>query len=365
MGISMSLLSEANKIMRAGNWEEALRKYDEVAMNFPHLRALVQGNIKIILRRIELEKMGLNLLGNKAPESIEGSPLVPASLAADAVVAVTVTLTSIRSRLENLVKVIESLHQQRLMPQRIELYLSELPYLLDEGVSRNDPLVQALEQFPLVKVVWVENTGPYRKILPFLQGHFDASPEEEKLFVTVDDDTLYPEYFLSTLYEKYLEHDCVVAFRGRHIEMSGAAIPSYSEWTQGKADPVLSNVPTGKDGILYSTKFFTREFLDMAAARSLAPTGDDLWIRWHCAMNGVPALILNPEACTSDYKSFPVVDYSREYRSNSLYSLHNSAGAQGKNDVSVAALEEHFIRRFGYNLRSILVGDYSGGGFSG
>lgn len=350
----MSLLCEANKLMRARNWEAALQKYDEVAACSPHLKALVQGNVEIVLRRMELEKRGPCLVS----EGSGGESAASASLEKNRA-GITVTLTSIKSRLQNLIEVIESLHKQKLMPQRIELNLSESPYLLDEGVECGDPLVRALEQFPLVKIVWVENTGPYRKIIPFLQRYFDGAPREEKLFVTADDDTLYPDYFLSTLHQKYLEYDCVVAFRGRHIDMTDKMIPSYSEWTLGKTAPILSNVPTGKDGVLYSTKFFTREFLDMAAAGSLAPTGDDLWIKWHCAMNGVPALILNPEACTSDYKSFPVVDYSKAYRSNSLYSLHNSSKSQGRNDVSIEALEEHFMRRLGYNLRSVLLGDYS------
>jgi hypothetical protein len=245
------------------------------------------------------------------------------------------------------------------MPEKIKIYLSESPYLLDEGVDRGDRFVQLLKKFPLVDIVWVENIGPYRKIFPFLMEHFESSPRQEKVFVTVDDDTLYPDYFLSQLYETYLEHDCVVAFRGRHIDMPGTALPPYAEWTWGRRAPVLSNVPTGKDGVLYSTKFFVREFLDIEASKKLAPTGDDLWIRWNCALNGVPAIILNPEACTSDYKRFPVVDYSKEYRGNSLYSLHNSSSALGRNDESIVALEEHFMQKFGYNMRSMITADYA------
>jgi hypothetical protein len=91
----------------------------------------------------------------------------------------------------------------------------------------------------------------------------------------------------------------------------------------------------------------------MADALKLAPTVDDLWIKWNCALNGVPAIILNPEACTSDYKSFPVVSFDKAYRDVSLYKQHNSSSANGKNDKAVQDLEAYFLARYGYNLTAL------------
>jgi hypothetical protein len=187
-----------------------------------------------------------------------------------------------------------------------------------------------------------------------VEAHFKQTLTRDKLFVTVDDDTIYPDYFLRTLYDTYVEHDCVIAFRGRHIEAEANKVGPYSKWTWGQTKPCLSNLPTGKDGILYSTSFFTPEFLHLEDALALAPTADDLWIKWHVALNGVPSIILNPEACTSDYKSFPVVDFSAEYRNISLYAKHNASSAQGKNDLSVAQLEDHFRTRYHYDLAELI-----------
>jgi len=263
-------------------------------------------------------------------------------------------MTTIRSRLPLVQGVIESLIAQSLPPVSINLNVSNAPYLLDEGVGRNDDFLLRLSRLPLVKINWVDNIGPYRKIWPFLKKHFSQSITTDKLFDTVDDDTIYPDYFLETLFCSYLEMDCIIAFRGRHIELDQSTLAPYDQWTWGQSKPSLRNLPTGKDGILYSTKFFTRNFLMLEDALTLAPTVDDLWIKWHCVLNGVPSVVLNPEACSSDYKSFPVVDFSNEYRSVSLYKAHNAASAQGRNDLSVWHLEKYYLEKYGYNLTSLL-----------
>ena len=266
----------------------------------------------------------------------------------------TVCLTTIDSRLPHLHRVIESLHQQEVSPKEIRLHISREPYLLDKGISPDNPHLKELQKFPLLKVKWVDNTGPYRKIVPFLQEHFSHHVATDQLFVTVDDDTLYPPEFLRVLLERYEKHDCVVAFRGRAMVLEAAEIASYPTWGIGLDYPSMSNLPTGKDGVLYSTRFFTRDFVRLDNALALAPTADDLWIKWQCGLNGVPAIVLNPIACISDYKGFPVVDYSKEYRGNSLYSSYNANSAQGKNDDSVRKLEAYVKDLLGQSLAQVI-----------
>ena len=138
------------------------------------------------------------------------------------------------------------------------------------------------------------------------------------------------------------------------MALEAAEIASYPSWGIGLDYPSMSNLPTGKDGVLYSTRFFTPDFVRLDVAIALAPTADDLWIKWQCGLNGVPAMVLNPIACTSDYKGFPVVDYSKEYRGNSLYSNYNANSAQGKNDDSVRKLEAYFKGLLGQSLAEVI-----------
>ncbi|MGF6811229.1 hypothetical protein OKW30_006421 [Paraburkholderia sp. Clong3] len=335
-GMDNNNIAGANELYRAGDFSRALTLYESIARR-PGWANIVRANIELCRRRIHVHAEGQRGHVDRAAVLSDAPQIV-------------VTMTTIRSRLLYLPRVIESLAKQTLRPVRIDLNISHQPYLLDEGVASDDPVLAELMTLPLVRVNWVANIGPYRKIWPFLEEHFSRERAEDRLFVTVDDDTIYPEYFLEQLYENYLTHDCVVAFRGRHIEFDREQVGPYETWTWGRCEPTLSNLPTGKDGILYSTKFFTKEFLNLSAALEIAPTADDLWIKWHCALNGFPSIVLNPEACSSDYKSFPVVNYDKSFRGNSLYARHNATGAQSKNDASVERLEAYFACAYGYDL---------------
>ncbi|VUZ22687.1 Uncharacterised protein [uncultured Comamonas sp.] len=322
---------EANLLFQEGEYEKALAAYQRIGQEHPDLKCIFTANIELCKKNIL--KSGINK-NFEAPE-------------------IFITLTTISDRLSRLLPVLESLHKQTLRPQKIYLNISEEAYLLDKGIRKDDPRLASFIKLPLLEINWTKNTGPFRKIIPFMESFFSENKTKDKIFITVDDDTLYPDYFIQTLYDKYLEHDSVIAFRGRYITANSSGINPYSNWELGKTVATMNNLPTGKDGILYSTKFFTRDFVDINAALELTPTADDLWIKWHCGLNGVKSVILNPEASTSDYKSFPVVDYSAEYRDVSLFKAHNSSASGGKNDISTKNLEKYFLKKYGYNLHTL------------
>jgi hypothetical protein len=337
-----SAIVDANRLMRSGDFRGALSAYQRLINDGYPLAATLRTNIELCVRRLTSKgnadaEVGLSAfqVGADLPEAV-------------------ICMTTIDSRLVHLGQVIESLHKQECAPVQIRLYISTEPYLLDKGIQADNPYLLELMKFPLLSVKWVPNTGPYRKIFPFLEEHFSYSMTHDKIFVTVDDDTIYPPDFLRGLLEQFRLNDCVVAYRGREMTFVQGRIESYANWGLGLPQTSLANLPTGKDGVLYSTRFFTRDFLRMEDALALAPTADDLWIKWHCALNGVPSLILSPEACTSDYVSFPVVDYSKEYRGNSLYAIYNASSAHGKNDDSVLKLESYYQGLYSYGLSTLI-----------
>ena len=350
-------LVSANSAMRKGNFLLALKSYEHLLSQGHSQSSQISLNIEICRKRLHQDKIVMSassFIAQAAAEPNCDRTVAHAGPLPSVGSFITVSLTTIDSRLPHLHRVIESLHQQEVPPKEIRLYISCEPYLLDKGISPDDPHLKELQKFPLLKVKWVDNTGPYRKIVPLLQEHFSHHVATDELFVTVDDDTLYPPEFLRVLLETHQAHDCVVAFRGRAMVLEAAEIASYPSWGIGLDYPSMSNLPTGKDGVLYSTRFFTREFVRLDDAIALAPTADDLWIKWQCGLNGVPAIVLNPIACTSDYKGFPVVDYSKEYRGNSLYSSYNATSAQGKNDDSVRKLEAYCKEQLGQSLAQVI-----------
>lgn len=347
----------ANYLFKKKQYAPAKILYEEVVSLEPQLNSIFAYNLAKCSESADLFKRELlhNILGEHALISLaptSGDDKNISDLKKSE--KIYVCMTTIDSRIDRIKPVVESLLNQKLKPFKIIINISQEPYLLDKGIDEKNPVLSDICIDPSVVINWVENIGPYRKIYPFLEKHFSQTATAEKIFITVDDDTLYPDYFIERLYSKHKETNNIIAFRGRCIEVDKDSISTYDKWTWGVDALTFRNLPTGKDGIIYSTKFFNKNFLNIKVIKEIAPTVDDLWIKWHCVLNGIKSQILNPEACSSDYKSFPVVDYSKEYRGNSLYAMMNSKKAGGKNDVAVANLEAYFAKEYGYNLKLLI-----------
>ena len=188
-----------------------------------------------------------------------------------------ICLTTISTRLHTLERVVRSLQRQTMPPQGIHIYLSQAPYLLDEGVDPKDERLQALREDPTVHLHWVENLGPYRKFAIYL--HSPATDSEDDRFITVDDDTIYPPRFIEYLVAKHLRYQCVVAHRGRRMRLGPSrGFADYANWHDGLHEPRLGNLPTGQSGVIYRRAYFPAD-LQLEAALRIAPTHDDLWLR--------------------------------------------------------------------------------------
>ena len=264
---------------------------------------------------------------------------------------------------------LDSLRAQTLVPARVHLHLSREPHLLDGGVDPSHPLVVALASDPLVQVHWVPNLGPYRKIVPFLEaggygnGSDDPSasatdPEADDLFITVDDDTLYPPRFMEYLLHHHERHGCIVAQRGRRmrLEATGGFMP-YNRWHDGLREPRLANLATGQSGVLYRRSHFPKD-LELEAALALAPTHDDLWLRWLTARAGHPAVILQPNAVAkTDELAFPRVSDRPAQEQPSLWFAYNAPEAPESaihgNDAASEAIHCYFRAR-GFDLEALL-----------
>jgi hypothetical protein len=250
-----------------------------------------------------------------------------------------ISLTTISSRLNHIHLVIQSLLDQDFPSDAYEvrLYLSEQPYLLDQGCPTiTNDLSRLLEQnYDRVYVKYVENTGSYRKILPVLDEVYRGTSAQfcNTLIVTADDDTAYPGWWLGQLYENYLKHRCVVGFRGRAMGFEKEKLISYREWSKNITEnPSMLNTPTGKDGVLYSPLHLYPSVRDIHAAKYYAPKADDLWLKAHTLLTGVPSFIIN----TTLKQEFPSVT-GRE-PDVSLYRAFNQLGG---NDDALARIENY------------------------
>ena len=256
---------------------------------------------------------------------------------------IDISMTSISSRLPALPQTLRSLLEQDYGNICIHLYLSKEGYLLDKGVPElSDEMVQLQKEAgERLKIHYVFNSGPYRKLLPYLRAHWGQS----RLVATVDDDTIYPKDWLQTLLDAYVRYNCVIGYRGHQIKISQDQIAPYRSWMRSgvSLNPSPFILPTGKDGVLYNTAFFPTSVLNLREAMRIAPTVDDLWFRWNLAYTGISAYLIN-----TDYRSdtFDETDYD-----GSLYLDFNMAGG---NDKAVVEVDNFFSNNFDFKMSSLL-----------
>ncbi|MEY4985029.1 MAG: hypothetical protein RIR62_3295, partial [Pseudomonadota bacterium] len=248
---------------------------------------------------------------------------------------VDVSLTAIRPRIGRLTEVVASILAQEPAPARVLIHLSREGYLLDEGVHEVPPDLAGLVAAGRVELRWVANTGPYRKILPWLAEHRGT----DRWVVTADDDTIYPQGWLARLVAGRAATGAVTGWTAHPIVIRRGRVAGYGRWfgAEMPEGPALAVLPIGKDGVLYSAADFPAEVMDLATAQALAPTADDLWLRWHLARVGVRAQAVGQGVALEEV-------------SRGGPSLWRAYNRQGGNDAVVAALEAHFAAAYGWTM---------------
>ena len=237
-----------------------------------------------------------------------------------------VSLTSIFQNQSELVQTLTSIINQTLRPNAIHLYLSEQPHLQDIGFKdkkiTNDDLIRLLdERKDIIELHWVENEGPYRKLLPLLKEKWN----EDCIIITIDDDTVYVKNLIENMVSDYGAHGCVVNYRGFTPKMASLSEFSYFN----RDEPIekdLYNFPTGKGGILYKPSFFhcTNDLIFRKDIYlNTCTTGDDIWFYLIRIKNNVPCFLrIGYDNIYCD------MDLSTPY---SLYGNYNSQNSNNTN----------------------------------
>ena len=204
-----------------------------------------------------------------------------------------ISITSYHKRFDILYLTIESLINQNYAGNyQIVITLSEEDIDLYGGLPDN--LASQLKRgVRLIRVK--ENIKSHKKAF-YISDENNISP-----IITVDDDILYPHWWLSEiLYAASSELDCVLAFRGHYIiRDDNNLILDYALWFNKSDDvstpvPKCSFLPTGTSGVYYpvgSLKGLARtknQFLE------LCPHADDLWLKYITTINGFKAKRIRP-----------------------------------------------------------------------
>jgi Methyltransferase domain len=266
--------------------------------------------------------------------------------------ALIVSMTTIKSRLKTLSAVLDSILNQSLAPARINLNISSDPYLKDEGIREEDLPIQVknMELAGMLKINFVANTGPFRKLLPTLRDEWDRN----SVIVTADDDTLYPPFWLEEMFETYISNDTIVARRCNRMRIGGGKPLAYLDWAKSTSEaeirPEFRNLfifPTGKDGVLYHPKFFTEAVFDPQLIK-IAPTADDLVFKLASMMTKTPVTPISRKL----YSSGTLEQYPEIEGSDGGLWMQNQKGI---NDASLTALLAYMTEKKLLDLRQYLI----------
>jgi hypothetical protein len=232
---------------------------------------------------------------------------------------VVVSLTSYPPRFRKLALTLRCLLSQSVAPDDVVLWVAKA----DVGKLPKDVL--ELRDHGLT-VAECDDLGPYKKIIPALERF----PHD--VIVTADDDHYYSTGWLGALLEEHAKYpQQVVSHTARHMTFSGSdSLRPYRQWPIVQDGEGKDLLPTGFGGVLYPPGSLPDTVRDSATFMALAPTADDLWLRWASARSGVSVRVVSahrPEL---------------EWRGSQRQALVKTNLRGGGNDRQIANLVQHF-----------------------
>lgn len=201
---------------------------------------------------------------------------------------IIVSLTTFPERIPQAYYCLNSLLRQTIMPERVVLWLAteQFPNRELDIPSR----ILAL-QCQGLEIKFCDDFRSYKKIFPA------ATEFSDRIIITADDDTLYPEDWIEKLVDTANEYpQCIVCYRAHEIVTDGNRILEYKRWkslSRGIKGPLISLIPIGVGGVLYPIYFFEDIEFDYNEIQKLAPTTDDIWLKIQSVKKKIPVVKVN------------------------------------------------------------------------
>lgn len=194
---------------------------------------------------------------------------------------IVVSLTSYGDRINKVHLSIKSIMMQSLAPKEIVLYLDK--------DSDDVPLTHSLEclkEHGLRIVRGVDNIKSHKKY------HYAMLEYPEDCIITIDDDVIYDNDVLESLYCSYIKYpNCISARRAHRIKVVNGRVAPYSEWhhewREKSPCPRKSLFAVGVGGVLYSPHILCDTAFDKELKMRLCPNADDVWLKVMEALTGV------------------------------------------------------------------------------
>ena len=205
---------------------------------------------------------------------------------------IIISFTTIDSRINYIEPMLKSILNQDLKADQINLYISSNKGILNNGIdfSKLPLFLIKLVSEKKINLINVEDIGPHTKLIYCLKENW----AKDCIIITVDDDKIYPTYFIKKLYDTFLKENCVICFRGTRIIFENNIIlnfKNYNLWPCLK-DKHIFNFAKGVDGVLYKPEFFTELIFNLNLLSKLCPANDDIWFNLNRLIKKIPVYVI-------------------------------------------------------------------------
>jgi hypothetical protein len=180
----------------------------------------------------------------------------------------TVSLTSIPSRLDKIHITLRSVLTQSCPPQKVVLWLFE---------GEKDSVPESLKKLTgdVFDIKYSSLDCPHLKLVESLKNF----PND--IIVTCDDDVIYHKDWLKTLYNQHLKTPGhIIAHKVRQIQYNEKKeLLSYKNWKLNDYSKPESFLAIGSEGVLYPPNSLSPLTTRQDLFEKLAPKADDLWFK--------------------------------------------------------------------------------------
>lgn len=231
-----------------------------------------------------------------------------------------VSLTSYPDRINIVHKVIESLLNQTIKPEKIILWLADSQFPNKE----NDLPKELLDlRNDIFEIDWCDDIRSYKKLIPTLKKYPD------KVIITCDDDVIYKNNCIELLYKAYLEDkNTIWCHRGHYIKNKKNAILPYCNWIKcvNYNKPTYNILQTGVGAVLYPSNCFYKDVLDEKLFMDIAYDTDDIWFWGMAVLNNFKIGVVRKNIATTN----PIIKNDK----NTLWEVNQT----GRNDENIARI---------------------------
>lgn len=141
--------------------------------------------------------------------------------------------------------------------------------------------------------------GPHTKYWNQFRAVHDPERGATNRVVTIDDDIVYPEWFLERLlFIANLRDDVVVAYRAHHMQFRGGELQPYAQWRPADT-PRASylHFATGVSGVCYPVSYINFVVGQGDAFQQSCPRADDIWLHACALRSGHPVRQVYAKPC--------------------------------------------------------------------